>query len=146
MCVRVCVCVFRQDFFVNANFIKHNRRFMSTYFLLDPFEFPYYFSNGSRRKYVDIKCLLCFNNICINEEMQPKYTYFIIIIYLWRDKIDILFIITTKLFLLLVLHYIFRDAFYGNNSLIYLSSLLYYYKFHSVFKDNFYINRVLHYY
>ena len=32
-----------QHFFVNANFIKHNRHFMSTYFLLDPFEFPYYF-------------------------------------------------------------------------------------------------------
>ena len=29
--------------YVNANFIKHNRHFMSTYFLLDPFEFPYYF-------------------------------------------------------------------------------------------------------
>ena len=23
--------------------MKHNRHFMSTYFLLDPFEFPYYF-------------------------------------------------------------------------------------------------------
>ena len=43
MCVCVCVCVFRQHFFVNANFIKHNRHFMSTYFLLVPFEFPYYF-------------------------------------------------------------------------------------------------------
>ena len=29
--------------FIYANFIKHNRHFMSTYFLLDPFEFPYYF-------------------------------------------------------------------------------------------------------
>ena len=28
---------------INTNFIKHNRHFMSTYFLLDPFEFPYYF-------------------------------------------------------------------------------------------------------
>ena len=37
------VCIFMQHFFVNANFIKHNRHFMSTYFLLDPFEFPYYF-------------------------------------------------------------------------------------------------------
>ena len=37
------ICIFRQHFFVNANFIKHNRHFMSTYFLLDPFEFPYYF-------------------------------------------------------------------------------------------------------
>ena len=43
VCVCVCVCVFRQHFFVNANFIKHNRHFMPTYFLLDPFEFPYYF-------------------------------------------------------------------------------------------------------
>ena len=37
------VCIFRQHFFVNANFIKHNRHFMPTYSLLDPFEFPYYF-------------------------------------------------------------------------------------------------------
>ena len=29
--------------YICANFIKHNRHFMSTYFLLDPFEFPYYF-------------------------------------------------------------------------------------------------------
>ena len=28
---------------MHANFIKHNRHFMPTYFLLDPFEFPYYF-------------------------------------------------------------------------------------------------------
>ena len=29
--------------YIYANFIKHNRHFMSTHFLLDPFEFPYYF-------------------------------------------------------------------------------------------------------
>ena len=29
--------------YMDANFIKHNRHFMFTYFLLDPFEFPYYF-------------------------------------------------------------------------------------------------------
>ena len=29
--------------YIYANFIKHNRTFMFTYFLLDPFEFPYYF-------------------------------------------------------------------------------------------------------
>ena len=39
----IYICIFRQHFFVNANFIKHNRHFMSTYFHLDPFEFPYYF-------------------------------------------------------------------------------------------------------
>ena len=39
----IYICIFWQNFFVNANFIKHNRYFMSTYFLLDPFEFPNYF-------------------------------------------------------------------------------------------------------
>ena len=29
--------------YIYGNFIKHNRHFMPTYFLLDPFEFPYYF-------------------------------------------------------------------------------------------------------
>ena len=38
----VCVCVYVY-IYIYANFIKHNRHFMSTYFLLDPFEFPYYF-------------------------------------------------------------------------------------------------------
>ena len=28
---------------IYTNFINHNRHFMSIYFLLDPFEFPYYF-------------------------------------------------------------------------------------------------------
>ena len=41
--VFIYICIFRQHFFVNPNFIKHNRHSMSTYFLLDPFEFPYYF-------------------------------------------------------------------------------------------------------
>ena len=41
--IYIYICIFRQHFFVNANFIKHNRHFMPTYSLLDPFEFPYYF-------------------------------------------------------------------------------------------------------
>ena len=60
MCVLgVCVCVCTEInvyklsmnthphiyiyIYIYTNFIKHNRHFMSTYFLLDPFEFPYYF-------------------------------------------------------------------------------------------------------
>ena len=39
----IYICIFRQHFFVNANFIEHNRHFMPTYSLLDPFEFLYYF-------------------------------------------------------------------------------------------------------
>ena len=41
--IYIYIYIFRQHFFVNANFIKHNRHFMPTYFLLDPFEFPYCF-------------------------------------------------------------------------------------------------------
>ena len=29
--------------YIYIYFLKHNRHFMSTYFLLDPFVFPYYF-------------------------------------------------------------------------------------------------------
>ena len=96
-------------------YIKHNRHFMSTYFLLDPFEFPYYFyrirgeliyvlsivvcipstfcptlghHQGRNtikviREFERIQKKICrhkmsimFNEICINEEMLPKYTYF----------------------------------------------------------------------
>ena len=35
--IYIYICIFRQHFFVNANFIKHNRHFMPTYFLLDLF-------------------------------------------------------------------------------------------------------------
>ena len=41
--IYIYICIFRQHFFVNANFIEHNTHFMPTYSLLDPFEFPYYF-------------------------------------------------------------------------------------------------------
>ena len=36
VCVCVCVCVFWQHFFINTNFVEHNRHFLSTYFLVDP--------------------------------------------------------------------------------------------------------------
>ena len=47
-CQILCVCeiyiyIYIYIFYTHTNFIKHNRHFMSTYFLLDPFEFPYYF-------------------------------------------------------------------------------------------------------
>ena len=42
--IDVCIYIYRCVYiYIYANFIKHNRHFMSTYFLLDPFEFPYYF-------------------------------------------------------------------------------------------------------
>ena len=41
--IYIYIYIFRQHFFLHANFIEHNRHFMPTYSLLDPFEFPYYF-------------------------------------------------------------------------------------------------------
>ena len=35
--------MFWQHFFVNTNFVEHNRHFLSAYFLLDPFLLPYCF-------------------------------------------------------------------------------------------------------
>ena len=34
--IYIYIYIYRPHFFVNADFIKHNRHFMSTYFLLDP--------------------------------------------------------------------------------------------------------------
>ena len=137
--IYICVCIYiyvyvyiLAAFFVNTNFMKHNRHFMSTYFLLDPFEFPYYFyrfrgelfyvlsivvripstfcrtlmmaqsrTESTRdtynygqyinqilpntikvireferlqKKICRYKMSIVFNEICINEEMSPKYT------------------------------------------------------------------------
>ena len=41
VCVCVCVCVFWQHFFINTNFVEHNRHFPFSYFLVDPFILPY---------------------------------------------------------------------------------------------------------
>ena len=40
-------------------FIKHNRHFMSTYFLLDPFEFPYYFYRIRRELIYVLSIVVC---------------------------------------------------------------------------------------
>ena len=39
----VYIYIYIYNIYTHTNFIKHNRHFMSTYFLLDPFEFLYYF-------------------------------------------------------------------------------------------------------
>ena len=81
---------------------------MPTYFLLDPFEFPYYFYRirgeliyvlsivvqfppntikvirefeRIQKKICRHKMSIMFNEICINEEMLPKYTYIYIYIH-----------------------------------------------------------------
>ena len=39
------ICIFWQHLIVNTNFIEHNRHFLSTHFLLDPFVLPYQYSS-----------------------------------------------------------------------------------------------------
>ena len=65
--IYICICIFRQHFFVNANFIKHNRHFISTYFLLDPFEFPIKVIlefERIQKKICRHKMSIMFNEIC----------------------------------------------------------------------------------
>ena len=49
-CVCVCVCI---------NFIKHNRHFMSTYFLLDPFVLLYCFYRIRRELIYVLSIVVC---------------------------------------------------------------------------------------
>ena len=72
---------------------------MSTYFLLDPFEFPYYFyrmlssafkkkhscPTTQLRKICRHKMSIMFNEIFINEEMLPKYTHIYIYFAIHRQ-------------------------------------------------------------
>ena len=39
--IYIYIYIYWQHFFVNTIFIEHNRHFLSTYFLLDPFVLPY---------------------------------------------------------------------------------------------------------
>ena len=80
---------------------------MPTYSLLDPFEFPYYFYRI--REFERIQKRICrhkmsimFNEICINEEMLPKYTY--INIYIYNIYIYIYIYIYSKNYLNLIFY------------------------------------------
>ena len=42
-----------QHIFINTNFVEHNRHFLSTYFLIDPFILPYCFYR-IRRELIDV--------------------------------------------------------------------------------------------
>ena len=81
--IYIYICIFRQHFFVNANFIKHNRHFMSTYFLLDPFEFPYYFYRIRGELIFVLSIVVCIpSTFCPTlGHHQGRIYYKIIIIY-----------------------------------------------------------------
>ena len=58
--------------YVYANFIKHNRHFMPTYFLLDPFEFPYYFYRI--RGEIDLGIVQVLNSSAFKKTFMPNNT------------------------------------------------------------------------
>ena len=39
----IYICIYWQHFFINTNFVEHNRHFLSIYFLVYPFILPYSF-------------------------------------------------------------------------------------------------------
>ena len=51
--------MFWQHFFVNTNFIKYNRHFLSTYFLLDPLVLPYCFYRIQRELIYVLSIVVC---------------------------------------------------------------------------------------
>ena len=63
VCVCVCVCVFWQHFFVNINFIEHNRHFLFTYFLLDPLILPYCFYHIRQELIYVLSIVVCIPSI-----------------------------------------------------------------------------------
>ena len=68
--IYIYIYIFRQHFFVHANFIKHNRHFMPTYSLLDPFEFPYYFYR-IRGELIEVLSIV----VCIPSSFCPTLGY-----------------------------------------------------------------------
>ena len=75
--IYIYICIFRQYFFVNANFIKHNRHFMSTYFLLDPFEFPYYFYHIQGELIYVLSIVVCSpSTFCPTLDHHPGRIYY----------------------------------------------------------------------
>ena len=74
------ICIFRQHFFVNANFIKHNRHFMPKCFLLDPFEFPCYFYRIRGKLIYVLSIVLCIPSGAFNKFPDFLYTNFKIVV------------------------------------------------------------------
>ena len=60
--------------YIYANFIKYNRHFMSTYFLLDPFEFPYYFYRILGELIYVLSIVVCIPSTFCPTREETNYT------------------------------------------------------------------------
>ena len=57
--IYIYIYIYRQHFFINTNFVEHNRHFLSTYFLVDPFILPYWFYS-IWRQLIDIFSIIVY--------------------------------------------------------------------------------------
>ena len=57
--IYIYIYIYWQHFFINTNFVEHNRHFLSTYFLVDRFILPYWFYN-IRRELIDIFSIIVY--------------------------------------------------------------------------------------
>ena len=65
--IYIYICIFWQHFFVNTNFIKHNRHLLSMYILLDPFVFLYCFYRIWRELIYVLSIVVCIpSTFCYN--------------------------------------------------------------------------------
>ena len=55
----IYICIFWQNFFINTNFVEHNRHFLCTYFLVDLFVLPYCFYR-IRRELIDVLSIIVY--------------------------------------------------------------------------------------
>ena len=55
--IYIYIYIYWQHFFININFVEHNRHFLSTYFLVDHFILPYWFY-WIRRELVDVSSII----------------------------------------------------------------------------------------
>ena len=76
-------------FFININFVEHNRYFLFTYFLVDPFILPYCFYH-IRRELIDLFSIIAHipSTFCLSLDHHQGRIYY---------KSDVTFVFTLLL-------------------------------------------------
>ena len=75
--IYIYIYIYWQHFFINKYLIEYNRHFLSTYFLVNPFELPYW-SYDIRRELVDKSSIISY----LPSTFCPTYIYIYIYIYI----------------------------------------------------------------
>ena len=57
--IYIYIYIHWQHFFINTNFVEHDRHFLSIYFLVDPFVLPYCFYR-IQREFIDVFSLIVY--------------------------------------------------------------------------------------